>query len=152
MEGLIFGRAYVRREICVSKSIGLACSGKEITIFAFFALYSRANSKYKSPRGAYIWRGESRRVFLRYDFGGAYIWRRLFSEFYGTLSSGSSLVKGRTCARDPVQQHFCSVPYGISTEAHAWHLGKEHTNLMNSGTPTITHFVEHSTRLYDCKG
>ena len=32
-EGLIFGRAYVRREICVSKSIGLACSGKEIYHF-----------------------------------------------------------------------------------------------------------------------
>ena len=27
MEGPIFGGAYVRREICVSKSIGLACSG-----------------------------------------------------------------------------------------------------------------------------
>ena len=84
-------------------------------------------------------------------FGGAYTWRGLFSEFYGTLSSGSSLVKGRTCARDPVQQHFFSVPYGISTEAHACHIGKEHTNLMNSCTPTMTHFVEHSTRLYDCK-
>ena len=29
LEGPIFGGAYVRREICVSKSIGLACSGKE---------------------------------------------------------------------------------------------------------------------------
>ena len=67
-----------------------------------------------------------------------------------TLSSGPSLVKARICARDPVQQYFFYVPYGISTEAHAWHLGKEHTYLMNSGTPTITHFVEHSTRLYDC--
>ena len=27
LEGPIFGGAYVRREICVSKSIGLACSG-----------------------------------------------------------------------------------------------------------------------------
>ena len=80
-------------------------------------------------------------------FGGVYTWRGLFSEFYGTLSSGSSLVTGRTCAIVPVQQHFFSVPYGISTEAHAWHIGKEHTNLMNSRTPTITYFVEHSTRL-----
>ena len=31
-----FGGAYVRREICVSKSIGLACSGKEIYQFCFF--------------------------------------------------------------------------------------------------------------------
>ena len=81
MEGLIFGRAYVRRKICVSKTIGLACSGKEITIFAFFALYSRANSKYKSPRGAYIWRGESRRVFLRYDFGGLIFGGAYFRNF-----------------------------------------------------------------------
>ena len=88
---------------------------------------------------------------LYYKYGWTYTWRAFFSEFYGTLSRGSSLVKGRTCARDPVQQHFFSVPYGISTEAHAWHIGKEHTNLMNSCTPTMTHFVEHSTRLYDCK-
>ena len=33
--GLIFGGAYVRREISVSKSIGLACSGKEIYHFCF---------------------------------------------------------------------------------------------------------------------
>ena len=34
----IFGGAYVRREICVSKSIGLACSGKEIYHFCFVLL------------------------------------------------------------------------------------------------------------------
>ena len=34
-EGLIFGGAYLRREICVSKSIGLACSRKEIYHFCF---------------------------------------------------------------------------------------------------------------------
>ena len=124
MEGLIFGGVYVRREICVSKSIGLACRGKEITIFALFYFVFEGNSKYKSPRRAYTRRGDLTEGFLRYDFGGlifggAYTWRGLFSEFYGTLSSGSSLVKARTCARDPVQQHFFSVPYGISTEAQA---------------------------------
>ena len=41
--------------------------------------------------------------------------------------------------------------YGISTEAHVWHIAQEQTNLMNSRTSTITHFVEHSTRLHDCK-
>ena len=35
LEGLIFGEAYVRREICVSKSIRLACSWKEIYRFCF---------------------------------------------------------------------------------------------------------------------
>ena len=74
MEGLIFGGAYLRREICVSKSIGLACSGKEIYHFCFvLLLYSRANSKYKPPRGAYIWRGDLTEGFLRYDFGGLII-------------------------------------------------------------------------------
>ena len=52
LEGLIFGGPYVRREICVSKSIGLACSGKEIYHFLLcFTLYSRANSEYKPPGG-----------------------------------------------------------------------------------------------------
>ena len=74
--------------------------GGKFTIFALFYFVFEGKFQVQAPRGAYIWRG-------------------LFSEFYGTLSSGSSLVKGRTCARDPVQQHFFSVPYGISTEAHA---------------------------------
>ena len=52
LEELIFGEPYVRREICVSKSIGLACSGKEIYHFLLcFTLYSRANSEYKPPEG-----------------------------------------------------------------------------------------------------
>ena len=46
-----------------------------------------------------------------------------------------------------------SIPYGVSTDWHTYgmHKAQEHTNLMNSCTSTITHFVEHSTRLYDCK-
>jgi len=54
LEGLIFGEAYVWREICISKLIGLACSGKEICYLPFllcFTLYSRANSKYLPPGG-----------------------------------------------------------------------------------------------------
>ena len=38
LEGLIFGGAYVQREICVSTSIGLACSGKENYHFCFVLL------------------------------------------------------------------------------------------------------------------
>ena len=37
-EGLIFGGAYVWREICISKLIRLACSGKEIYHFCFVLL------------------------------------------------------------------------------------------------------------------
>ena len=68
-----------------------------------------------------------------------------------TLPGGPSQVKARICARDPLQQYFFCVPHGISTEAPAWHITQEHTNLMNSRTPSITHFVEHSTGLYECK-
>ena len=58
LAGLIFGGAYLQREICVSKLIRLAwlTNGRKFTVFALF-------SKYK-PREAYIWTG-------------------LFSEFYG---------------------------------------------------------------------
>ena len=78
MEGLIFEGAYPWREICVSKSIGPACKGKEIfNILLGFSLYSKANSKYKPPPGAYIRRGDLTEGFLRYEFeglifGGAY--------------------------------------------------------------------------------
>ena len=70
MEGLILGRAFVRREICVSKSIGLAYSWKEILPFLLcFTLCLRPISKYKPP-GAYIWRGDLTEGFLRYEFEG----------------------------------------------------------------------------------
>ena len=95
-EGLIFGGAYLRREICVLKSIGLACSGKEIYHFCFVLLCIRGQiSSTSPPGGAYLQRGDLTEGFLRYDFfflggglifGGAYTWRGLFSEFYGILS------------------------------------------------------------------
>ena len=46
-----------------------------------------------------------------------------------------------------------SVSHTVSLLKHTYgmHKAQEHTNLMNSCTSTITHFVEHSTRLYDCK-
>ena len=65
-------------------------AGRKFTVFAlFYFVKLRAISKYK-PRGAYIWRGDLTEGFLRYEFegvlfGAPYTWRRLFSEFYGTL-------------------------------------------------------------------
>ena len=59
------------------------------------------------------------------------------TRFPFTLSSGPSLVKARICARDPVQQHFFCVPYGVSTEAHVWYAYR-------TGTYQFT-------QLYDCK-
>ena len=46
-----------------------------------------------------------------------------------------------------------SVSHTVSRLKHTYciHIAQEQTNLMNSRTSTITHFVEHSTPLYDCK-
>ena len=57
MEGLIFGGAYLRREICVSYSIGLASVivGSKFTVFAHcFTLYLRAIFQVQAPRGLYL--------------------------------------------------------------------------------------------------
>ena len=88
-DGLIFGGAYVRREICVSKSIGLAYSWKETDRFCFVLLCIWGQfSKYRSPGGLIFGGVISRRVFCLTSFGGggAYTWRGLFSEFYGSFS------------------------------------------------------------------
>ena len=97
MEGIILGGAYIRWEFCVTKPIGLASSSKvnlkKICVTVSFLpcsiLYLGVISKYK-PLGAYIKRGDLTEGFLRNDFGGlifegAYRWRGLFLEFYGTL-------------------------------------------------------------------
>ena len=71
MEGPIFGGAYVRREICVSKSIGLACSGKEITIFAFVF---EGKFQVQASQGAFIWRSDLMESFFALRFGrGLYL-------------------------------------------------------------------------------
>ena len=62
----------MRREICVSKSVGLACSGKEIYHFCFVLLCIREQIPCTSPPRGHLTEG-----FLRYDFeglifGGAY--------------------------------------------------------------------------------
>ena len=93
--------------------------GRKITIFALFYFVFEGKFQVQVPPKGLYSEGRFNGGFFALRFWGAYTWRGLFSEFYGTLSSGSSLVKARTCARDPVQQHFFSVPYGISTEAQA---------------------------------
>ena len=80
-EGLIFEGAYLRREICVSKSTGLALQLEGNLPFLFcFALYLRAISKYKPPPpggggggGAYIRRGDLTEGFFFTSLGGLYL-------------------------------------------------------------------------------
>ena len=62
----------------------------EFTVFALFYFVFEGNFPSTSPRGGYIWRGDLKEGFLRYEFGGlifggAYTRRALFSEFYGIL-------------------------------------------------------------------
>ena len=80
MEGLIFGGACVRREICVSKSIGLACSGKEIYHFCFVLLCIRGQIPSTSSPGGLYSEGGFNGGFFALRFWGAYIWRGLNME------------------------------------------------------------------------
>ena len=88
MEGPIFGGADVRREICVIKLVGLACSGKEIYHFCFVLLCIRGQIPSTSPSGGLYSEGRFNGGFFALQFCWAYIWRAytwrgLFSEFYG---------------------------------------------------------------------
>ena len=47
LEGVIFGGAYLRREICVSKSIGLV--GRKFTVFALFCFVFEGNFQVQDP-------------------------------------------------------------------------------------------------------
>ena len=80
LKGLIFGGAYLRREICVSKSIGLACSGKEIYHFCFVLLCIRGQILSTSPPGGLYLEGRFNRGFFVLWVWGAYIWLGLYTE------------------------------------------------------------------------
>ena len=58
--------------------------------FCFVLFVFEGNFPSTSFQRAYIWRGDLTEGFLHYQFGGlifggAYIWRDLFSEFYGII-------------------------------------------------------------------
>ena len=64
-------------------------AGNKSTIFALFYFIFEGNFLNTSPQGAYIWRGNLMEGFLHYwlgglIYGGAYTWRGLFSDFYGS--------------------------------------------------------------------
>ena len=111
-EGLIFGGAYTRRGLSMEGNLRFKIDwaslivGSKFTVFALFYFVFEGNFPSTSPRGAYIWRGDLTEGFLRYQFGGlifggAYTWRGLFSEFYGS----------ETCPRP----YWCTSPV-------RWHL------------------------------
>ena len=63
-----------------------------------FSLYIRAISKYKPP-GVYIRRGDLTEGLCATTLvgGRAYIWRGLFSEFYGFISDGIRIIHIDIC-------------------------------------------------------
>ena len=76
MEGLIFGGAYIRREIWVSKSIGLALQLEvNLPFLLCFTLYLRAISQVQAP-GGLIFNGG----LFALPVSAAYIWRGLYME------------------------------------------------------------------------
>ena len=80
MEVLIFEGAYLWREICVSKSIGLALHLEvNLPFLLCFTLYLRAISKYKPPGGLYL-EGRFNGGFFALRVSGAYIWKGLYME------------------------------------------------------------------------
>ena len=62
-------------------------AGRKFTVFALFTLYLRLISKYKPPGGLYL-EGLFNGGFFALRVWGAYIWRGLFSEFYGIYTTG----------------------------------------------------------------
>ena len=70
LEGPIFGGAYVLREICVSKSIGLACSGKEIYHVFVVLLCIRGQFPSTSPPGGLYSEGRFNAGFFALQFWG----------------------------------------------------------------------------------
>ena len=76
MEGLIFGGAYLQKEICVSKSIGLAL----FTVFALFYFVFEGYFPSTSPRRGLYLEGRFNGGFFALPVWGAYIWRGLYME------------------------------------------------------------------------
>ena len=72
----MFEEAYLRREMCVSEPY----SWKEIYRFWFIFLSFKGNFRVQAPGGAYVWRGDLRKVFFSVTGLGAYIWRGLYME------------------------------------------------------------------------
>ena len=54
--------------------------GSKFTVFALFYSVFEGNFPSRSPRGAYIWRGDLTEGFLHYRNWDAYIWRGLYME------------------------------------------------------------------------
>ena len=95
MEGPTFGGAYVRRKICVSKSIGLACSGKEVYHFYFVLLCILGQIPSKSPPGGLYSEGRFNGGFFCVTIlGGLYLEGRFNGGFFCVTILGGLYLEG----------------------------------------------------------
>ena len=96
--GLIFGGAYLQREICISKAIRRALQLEvNLPFLLCFTLYLRAIFQVQAPGGGlYLEGGFSGRSFAL-PVWGAYTWRGLFLEFYNIAQLFKSLSNKFTC-------------------------------------------------------
>ena len=71
MEGLIFRGAYLQREICVSKSIGLALwLEANLPFLPYFTLHLRAIDQVQAPEGLHLEGGFNGGIFCVTRLGG----------------------------------------------------------------------------------
>ena len=88
-EGLISGGAYIRRGLSTEGNLHLKVNwaslivGSKFTAFALFYFVFEGNFPSTSPRGGLYLEGRFNRGFFMLPVWGSYIWRGLFSEFYG---------------------------------------------------------------------
>ena len=71
--------------------------GSKFTVFASFYFVFEGNFPSTSSPGDYIWRGDSNGGFFALPLWGAYIWRGLFSEFYGVSADQCKLLFSIAC-------------------------------------------------------
>ena len=96
-----------------SRNSSLANKKNYVTVpfLLCFTSYLRAISKYKVP-GAYIRRGDYTEGFFALRVlggGGAYLWRGLFSEFYGTASQSRKILQTFIRGAHKLSPHHASV-------------------------------------------
>ena len=87
--------AYVRRGLSTERNLRFEIDwaslivGSKFTVFTLFYFVFEGNFPSTSPRGerGLIFRRAFNGGFFAFRGWGAYIWRGLFSEFYGTLKT-----------------------------------------------------------------
>ena len=71
--------------------------GSKFIVFALFYFVFEGNLQVQAPRGGLYFEGRFNGGFLALPDWGAYTWRGLFSEFYGTWFTSWFVITGVDC-------------------------------------------------------